>query len=220
MQPLLDKQKKAWDLRKKGLSLNDISNLLDISKSSASLWLKKCKLSKKALTTIRKRREERVRESRKSKRDKFREYLALEAKSFLELTNITKNHLALFCALLYRCEGNKGPKEGIKFTNSDPEMVKCFINLLKCYLEIDNRKLRACIHLHEYHTPKKQILFWSEVTGIPVNQFTKPYIKPHTGKRKKENYPGCICINYHDTLLAKRLNILGEEILRKYGGIS
>lgn len=222
MKSLLDKQNKARVLRKKGYSLNEISDFLSISKSSASIWVKECKLSKKALLRIANRRKigyERAETYKKLKAEKIRNNLHLEVDSFLEKVNISKDHLALFCALLYRCEGNKGPKDGIKFTNSDPVMVRCFIDFLKSYVEIDEKRLRACVHLHEYHSPKKQILFWSKITGIPKTQFIKPYIKPHTGKRVKKDYPGCICIRYGSSLLAKKLNILGETIFKKYGGI-
>ena len=222
MQPLLDKQNKARVLRKKGYSLNEISDFLSISKSSASIWVKDCKLSKKAVLRIGRRRTigyENAKKSKKLKAEKIRESLRLEADNFFKTTNVSKKHLALFCALLYRCEGNKDARGGIKFTNSDPVMIRSFIDFLKSYFEIDEKKLRACVHLHEYHSPKKQILFWSKVTGIPKVQFNRPYIKPHTGKRKKVNYPGCICISYGSALLAKRLIILSEVIFEKYGGV-
>lgn len=222
MQPLLDKQDKARVLRKRGYSLNEISDFLDISKSSASLWVKECKLPKRALLRIERRRAigyENAKKSKKLKAEKIKERLRLEADNFFKTVNISKEHLALFCALLYRCEGNKDFGDGIKFTNSDPVMVRCFINFLKSYAEVDEKRLRACVHLHEYHSPKKQILFWSKITGIPKSQFTKPYIKPHTGKRKKDNYPGCICINYGSVLLARKLNILSDKIFEKYGGV-
>lgn len=220
--PRLKKFFQAKKLRNKGYSLKEISEKLNIAKSTVSTWLRDFKLPPQALKRLEKRRylgRVKASETKRKKREEFEEYLMRKNSELINSTLLTKNHLKLFCALLFWCEGGKDTRGGIRFINSDPGLIKLFLTLLRIAFDINEKKLRACIHLHEYHSPRKQTLFWSKVTGIPLSQFIKPYRKPHTGKRVREDYPGCISIRYYDSSLAKELSILAREILKKYGGV-
>lgn len=219
---LLEKYSQAKKLRSKGYSLNEISKKLEISKSTASLWLSDFKLSPSALTRLEKRKLiGRVRSSatKKKKREEREMLIRKEVVSFVDSIEVTKSHLEMFCALLYWCEGTKNVNSGLAFANSDPKLAKSFLFFLRSSFNIDERRLRVGLHLHGYHSHKKQILFWSKVTSIPTSQFIKPYDKPNTGKRKRENYQGCASIRYYDSQLAKKVSFLAQELLKKYGGV-
>jgi hypothetical protein len=90
-------------------------------------------------------------------------------------------------------------------------MISAFLKLLRTGFEIDEDKLRVNIHIHEYHNDSKQKLFWSNVTGIPIKKFNKSYLKPHTKKTIRENYPGCARICYHSGEVAKKIQSLYLE---------
>ena len=47
----------------------------------------------------------------------------------------------ILCALIYWCEGAK-VKTGIAFTNSDPNLVRTFLHLLKTGFDIDEKNSR------------------------------------------------------------------------------
>jgi hypothetical protein len=104
--------------------------------------------------------------------------------------------------------GNKS----VSFINSDPEMIKYFLDVFRKAFKVDEKKFRALIHLHEYHDIDKQTDFWSKITRIPKEQFTKPYRKENGGKRKRENYQGCVSIRYNDRKIAKELIFLVKEL--------
>ena len=65
--------------------------------------------------------------------------------------------------------------------------------------KLDERKFRAMLHLHDYHNEKKI---------IPISQFSKSYKKPHTGKRKREGYPGSTRIRYYYSKIALELRTI------------
>lgn len=90
------------------------------------------------------------------------------------------------------------------------------ILIRKCFV-LDERKFRPCIHLHSYHSPKKQLDFWSKVTDINKEQFIKPYQKANSGKRIRPNYQGCIRIRYHSCDVARRLMAIAKAFLRYKG---
>ena len=213
---------KAKDLRRRGYSLKEISEKLNIAKSTASIWLQDIELSKKAIDRLKKRKflgALKTSETKRLKREKFNISLTKEAFDILNSANLDKNHLKLLCALLFECEGTKDTRGGIYFSNSNPEVIKAFLTLLRLSFDIKEEKLRIVLHLHSYHSQKRQIIFWSKVTNIPKSQFSRPYQKPHTGKRVKNDYQGCVSIRYYDSILARKLSAISKVILKKYGRV-
>lgn len=213
----------AKKLREKGYSLKEISEKLNIAKGTSSVWLRDIELSKEALKRLEKRKllgRVKSSETKRRRREERYKLLNLKSEKVLSFTKINKNHLKLLCAVLYWCEGSKDPqKNGIHFINSDPQMIKTFLNLFRSAFDLREDKFRACVHLHSYHSPIKQLRFWSNLTKIPLKQFYKPYRKPNTRKRIKENYQGCISIRYHDSNLGCQLKSLYEIFAKKYGGV-
>lgn len=199
-------------LRKRGYSLKEIAKHFGIAKSTVSLWVRDVALDEKAqkrLISIIKRGRF---ISASNKRAKTK---ALEQRYFeeaLEEMRSRPNYDKIMCAMLYWCEGAKSPR-GVAFTNSDPNLVKAFLKLLRSCFNIDEQKFRPCVHLHTYHSKKKQLDFWSKITDINKQQFIKPYQKPNGGKRIRENYQGCISVVYHSSDLARRLMAIARAFL-------
>lgn len=205
----------AKSLRRKGYSFREISEKLGISESTASLWLKGVGLSKSALKRI----ENLGMKGRKRGCETIRHRMAEEDGTILESVKKTikkskllKNDLKIACALLYWCEGGKTEKSQLTFINSDPILVKYFINAFREAFGVDESRFRVLIHVHNYHNIEKQIVFWSEVTGISRTQFIKPYNKPNTGKRVKDDYQGCVSIRYYGRKIRQEMMFLIEEI--------
>ncbi len=211
-------QNKAKLLRQKGYSLNEISRLLEVSKSSISLWIRNIKLSPEAKRRIIARFTAGQLASQETKR-KQTALKESEAKTLAE--NILNNYFPnininkILCAMIYYCEGNKIIKDGIRFTNSDPLLIATFLRLFRSCFKIDEGRLRGCIHLHGYHDKEVQLKFWSKIARIPKCQFIKPYIKQNSGLYKKEGYQGCVSIRYADTKIARELKILAIECMNR-----
>lgn len=197
-------------LRRRGYSIKEIAQKLGIAKSTSSLWLREIKLNKKALKRLGRRKilgQYNARTTILMKKEiKNQKRLEL-TRNLLTDVQLSKEHLKLLCSLLYWCEGNKDDSS-VRFTNSDPSLIKIFINLLRSTYKLDETKFRILMHLHSYHKEKQQKEFWSSVTGIPKTQFNKSYLKPNTGKRIHENYPGCIAVYYHNVEVARELKAI------------
>ncbi|PIQ68098.1 MAG: hypothetical protein COV91_05885 [Candidatus Taylorbacteria bacterium CG11_big_fil_rev_8_21_14_0_20_46_11] len=215
------KQQEARKLRAKGYSLSEIHRELKVSKSSASLWVQNVKLSPAAekiilekFTKGQLRSQEVLRQKQQNRLSRIKEEVS---KDFLDFRDSRINQLVI-CALLYWCEGNKRIHDGISFTNSDPALIKTFVSLLRKVFSLNERKFRICMHLHPYHDEKKQKKFWSDITGIPPEQFTKPYLKPGNKKYQKEGYQGCIRVRYQDSTLTHKLFMTSALFMQKFGG--
>lgn len=213
----IELKENAIKLRTQGYSYKEIAGKLNIAKSTASHWLRDIRLSIQAQKRLQGRRifgyYKTMKTKRKKKRLLLKKYSSW-ANEILKKIEIGKTLSQIFCALLYWAEGGKFTDNHLEFTNSDPKIIKIFLKLLKKGFEIDEKKLKANIHLHEYHIEKKQKKFWSKITGIPSSQFNKSYLKPHTKKRVRENYPGCVRICYYSADTARRIKALYSSLIK------
>jgi len=121
-------------------------------------------------------------------------------KPFVLKTNLTKQefNLKITGIMLYWGEGAK-TGNGVVFSNSNPEMIKIFMRFLRRVCGISEERLRLQLHAYENHNVNKLCTYWSDITGIPTNQFQKTYIhKKKPGTYKKISKYGTVSIRYSD----------------------
>jgi len=214
-------KKAAARFRSDGYSIKEVSQKLGISQSTSSLWLKGAFLDAKALERLRQRRILGYKKSAHWWRVK-KNAEDIEHQNFAKsvLAKITANpaHFVLLASILLWCEGGKKEKATLRLINSDPKLISLFLYSMRNALHLDEKKFRAALHLHEYHKETEQKLFWSKITNIPLQQFRASYFKPHTGKRIRNDYPGCITIIYHDALIFRKLKAV-YNLLPEYMGV-
>lgn len=209
---------KALRLRKKGYSIKEISDKLNIAKSTSSLWVRNLELDEKARERLVKRRLiGYYKTALRWKEKNIEEELKYTEVGDEVVSKVSRNNesLKLFCSLLYWCEGSKG--RVISFTNSDPLLIKTFLTTFRRGFTPNEKKFRILMHLHGYHNEKIQKNFWSKLTNIPRNQFNKTYHKLNTKKRIKENYQGCISLRYYDSKIAKELKAIYKSFVENMG---
>lgn len=218
----LKEKDKAIKLRKEGYSLGEIHKVVGVAKSSVSLWVKDVKLSSVAKKILESKLTKGQKMSIKAhyeitkQKEKVAEGYALDLVSKIK---IDKNLAQLVCSLLYACEGSKGVRNTLSFTNSDPKMISLFLKMLRKGFDLEENKFRVCVHLHDYHNEAEQLNFWSKTARIPRELFMRPYKKPHTGVNKKEGYQGCARIDYYDVSLKRKLLAIADQFIEKYGPI-
>jgi len=210
---------RAINLRKKGYSLQEISHVLEISKSTVSLWVRGLKLdfvAQKRLETLKVK----AKMMAEKRWDKYRNTRNLEvekiAKKVVAGTNLSQDNNQIYLAILFWTEGSKN-LGNVSFMNSDPVMISLFIKLLRLSFPLDESKFRVLLHLHEYHDETIMKRYWSGVTNVPLDQFSKTYIKPHTKSRIHPNYKGCCKVKYHDTRIARILSAIYNSLAMRIG---
>jgi len=77
------------------------------------------------------------------------------ALSSLKNVNLNKSLYKLLCSFLFWTEGGKSTDSYVFFINSDQKMVATFLKLLRGSFKVDEKKLRAMVHIHEYHDEKQ-----------------------------------------------------------------
>jgi len=209
----------AIQLRKQGLSYNEIGAKLKISKSTLSYWLSEIELSQKAKSRLsarvyvgsivglirRNKNQTALAQERANK-------IRTEARK--ESLSLMYDPLFLTGISLYWAEGYKKGAAGSKwksidFANSDPEMIKVIMKFFRKFLKIDDSKIKIQLMAHRNVDIDKAVEFWSKLTKIPTSQFIKTYAtasKSSKNKRKPNSLTfGTVHIRINDVKLFFRI---------------
>jgi hypothetical protein len=92
--------------------------------------------------------------------------------------------------MLFWAEGSRS-RNSVRFTNSDPAMVRVFVNFLRQCFEVPNVAFRVDCNLYADHIePKRGIeRFWLETLGLPSTCLRKTIVNVYSNysKRKRKN---------------------------------
>jgi len=186
-------KEKVINLRKQGLSYSEILKQIPVAKSTVSLWLRSINLSKKQkqrLTEKKKLSSLRGAQKKKDLRILLTKKIYDESKK--DIKTISKRDLFILGIALYWAEGSKEKENhygsGVRFSNSDPEMIKLFVKWLKDIGNVQRKDIYFDIYLHENskNNVKNIKKFWSNSTGFPLNYFSHVYFKKIKSIRKEK----------------------------------
>lgn len=205
---------KAKKLRRDGYSTREIGEALCISRSTASLWVRDEKMSDTGRNRFKNLlifSQLKARKKLSDKNDQYLKELDNDCQVLKRKGQYSVDDLKVFLALLYWCEGAKSERS-FYFINSDPEMIRVYLKLLRVAFKIKEEKLYAWLHLHSYHNQEQMINYWSKITGIDKNRI-HIYNKKNSGLRKKENYKGCLSLRYNDYRLFDEVMLIIERFI-------
>ncbi len=133
---------------------------------------------------------------------------------------IAKNAKILL-AIIYGCEGAKYPSSNkLILTNSDPDLLKVFITLLRRAFVLDESKIRAHLQIHDSHNYEEVRDFWSKKLKISIEKFIKPTITKRRGGKHRKTYLGTCTVKYADYRTQLKLIGIYEAFIRKFGEVA
>ena len=167
-------------LRSQGYSIIEISNELKRPKTTIFRYIQDVKILPEFLKNW------------AGKRGGSRKRKALkEAKSLKEAKELVRDlsyrEKFILLSALYWGEGSK---KSFGLSNTDPNLIRVFLNCLKEVFGIDATKLRVSIRIYEDLDKEKCLDFWSRVTGVRKNNFVSVNILEGK-KRGKLEYGMC-----------------------------
>lgn len=128
-----------------------------------------------------------------------------------------KMSLRISGLVAYLCEGTKLRKDlrykntyhyAIEFTNSDPNLIKLFIDFMRQELDVNENKIKCQISVYDDSKVKGTKTFWSNLTKIPLINFNKTVIFKPKNLKNKLSLLGTCKVRYHDKKTFLRLNEL------------
>lgn len=104
---------------------------------------------------------------------------------------------------LYWGEGTKKCKSAVKISNSDPELIKVFLEFLRKIYQIQEKRLKFTLHLFFDINPEEAIQHWVRSLGIPREKFLKPQIinLKRVGTYQKKSRYGVATLIFHNKKL-------------------
>lgn len=204
-----EEKKQAIALRKKGMAMGEIAKKINVSKSSISCWVRDIQLSAKqknslnknghSIDAIEKRRISRL--ANTTARHKF-----IYDQAYVEADLLKDNLLWSVGVSLYWGEGGKS-QNLVRISNSDPAIIATMMKFFKVVCNVDPQKFRGHINTFQHANVKNTEMYWSKISGIPLNQFFKTYQKNSSASlHKRDTLPnGTLQIYVLDTKLYFRI---------------
>ena len=187
-------KERAIELRKNGLTYSEILKEIPVAKSTLASWLQSVGLSKKQKQRItEKRLAASIKGGAVRRNNKIATISKIMTDSKSEIGHLSQREIWLIGTSLYWAEGSKEkeyhPGSGLKFTNSDPEMIKFFLFWLKNSLKISLEKIYFDLYLHDMYKKRSQqiISFWIKETGFGKEHFKSVYFKRDKYGTKRHN---------------------------------
>ena len=195
----LEQQNRARALRAQAWTLSEIAATLEVAKSSVSLWVRNIEFDESVRARRAGTNRNRGAQSRgpnKLARRKQAEIDRLLASGRERIGVLSDRDLLIAGTALYAGEGSKSDGD-VKFANSDPQMIVLFLRWLRRFFAVDESRLRLRLYLHEGLDLTVANGFWSQLTGIPLVQFGKPYrAKADPSIRRSKHPMGCHAVAY------------------------
>jgi transcriptional regulator with XRE-family HTH domain len=194
--------------REEGRSVKELAALLGVSRSSISLWVRDIELTDEQRANLRRRMGgridgPRVNVVRALERRREEQRLGRRAARKGDVMH------AAGC-MLYWAEGSR-ERNAVKFTNSDPEMLRFFVRFLRLSFNVSDEKVSVTCNLFADHLDRQREIedFWLDKLGLPrsclrlstVNRYSK-----YSQKKRRNKLPYGTCrVSIYDTRLSQHI---------------
>ena len=206
-----ERQELARKLRKQGLSYSEIRKTVPVAKSTVSRWCRDIELTHKQKARLGALYDMQCQGAKANKIKRTKEIEEIKAIARSEILPISEHEFKIAGLMLYWAEGNKTEKVGV--SNSDIKLVQFMMKWFRQICKVPESKFRAYLNLHSGQDENRIKQYWSKITGLPLSQFGKSYIKKEgTGHRKNILYNGTIRISICNSNLLHRILAWVENI--------
>jgi transcriptional regulator with XRE-family HTH domain len=204
-----------------GLSIKEIASLVGVARSTVSVWVRDIELTAEQLLALSQRHRiaqaqligaranaERARERRRAYQEHGR--------------TLARRGDALHVAgsMLYWAEGDKHSKNSARLANSDPELVRLFVQFVRATFAIEADRFRVTCHLFADHLARQRAIegYWLSVLGLHERSLCRSIVNvysKYSQKKRTNRLPMGTChVAVHDTRVVQ--SIFGA--IQEYGG--
>lgn len=183
---------------KQRLSVRQIANELNCSQNTVTYWLNKYGIQKRTIS-------EAVYALSNPEGDPF---------SFKTPSSSKEWFLYGLGLGLFWGEGNKVNKHSVRLGNSDPALIKSFIDFLEKIYRIDKNRLRFGLQVFSDMPAQGTLSFWSNFLQIPEDRFYKTIVTPSVkrGTYRKKSAHGVLILYFSNSKLRDIILTAIEEL--------
>jgi len=222
----LVEKNKVVKLRLYGKSINEISEKLDIPKSTVSIWCRGIQLGQNQIRRLAERvkfgsRKGRIKFLEKIRKKRKEEIEILRKRGIREIGKLNKRDLFIAGVGMYWSEGYTYPiGNQVGFTNSDSRMIMLILKWFREICKVSEGRFTLQVKINQIHKDriKKVENYWSNLTSIPLYQFNKTVLIKNKAKKvylDTDNYFGTLRITIRrGTKLRRNINGWIEGLAR------
>lgn len=203
----VEERQRARELRAQSWTLVDIARELGVSKSSVSLWVRDVPFEPRP-----RNRGHPGHAPHPMHLAKLAEIERCRAEAQELIGRVSDREFLVFGLALYAGEGAKRDGE-LRLANTDPRLMAAYAAWLRRFFAPDESRFRVALYLHEGLDADAAAEFWSAVTGVPRQQFRRPYrAKADRSIRRRKHVNGCATLIYNCTPTHRRVIAMIEQI--------
>ena len=181
-----------------GLSASQIACVLNCSNNKVNYWLEKHGIKKRSIS-------EAVYRLKNPSGDPF---LIKEPRN-------QDDSLLLGLGLgLYWGEGLKRGRGGMRLTNTDPHLVRKFMEFLERMCGVEKSRLRFSVQVFEDLNPEIALRYWANELSVGLDQFYKPVVSrvrgPGTYRNKSQH--GVVIVYFNNVRLKEKMCEMIDKI--------
>ncbi|MGB4076088.1 MAG: hypothetical protein WBK28_00070 [Minisyncoccia bacterium] len=213
----------AIEMRKDGKSYRQIRDKLRIPLSTISEWFsgeewslkirQKLTAAAEIESTIRIVELDRVRgEHLKQAYEEARK----EARQ--ELETLRYNPLFIAGIMLYWGEGDKLTNGQTRLSNSDPELIRLYVEFLRKACRIPESKIKGSLLIYPDIDRESNLRFWSFASGIPISRFSKSVLINGKHETRRLRYGVCsilVLSTYFKVKMLEWLRFMPKELMNR-----
>lgn len=195
--------------------MKEIAALVDAAQSSVSTWVRDISLTSEQRTALMRRAGAARGRSHRERCRKQRQRSQSEGAAHAKRGDA--GHVA--GCMLYWAEGGKS-RNNVMFVNSDPDMVRYFVDFLRPYYHVADEAFRIDCNLFADHIERQHTIeaFWLDTMRLPGSCLRKSTVNvysKYTEKKRKNRLPyGTVRVCVHSTAVVQ--SIYGA--IQEYGG--
>lgn len=183
-------KERACDLRSQGWSYKEIMKEVPVAKSTISLWCRDVPMSQEQRRSLSKRWDTQ-RLGIKAIQKMFWKRRCDAFEKGVKMASTVRDDAFVAGVMIHWAEGNKKNNAGI--ANSDARVIKMMVVWFEKYFLVKKSSLAIHLHLHSGQNEENMKKYWSRVTGVPLKNFSKSFVKPEgSGYRKNILYNGTV----------------------------
>jgi transposase-like protein len=187
-----EERKRARELRREeGLPIKEIARRVGVSVSSVSVWVRDIELSPEQHAELRAKNpahNQLLSGRGVASANRRAERIAYQTRG-REVAR-TGDMLHMAGCMLYWAEGGKARNQ-LRFTNSDPEMIRFFVRFLRECFGIGPHDIRITCNLFADHVSREREIerFWLEIAGLPASSLCRSTVNVYSrhSQRKRLN---------------------------------
>jgi transcriptional regulator with XRE-family HTH domain len=172
------KYEQVISLRKRGFTMQEIARYCDISKSTASKWLKNEVFSAAVTTTNSQRagveNAKRLRLIAKSRgTERKARFKDTQASALVEFKNYQSNPAFRSGLMAYIAAGDVTDENKVRLSSTSLFLHRTFITFAQDFLGVEKKRVHIWLLLYRGVNEEKAMKQWSKILRLPLGQFYK-----------------------------------------------